>query len=370
MLTVSQGSAPMLLASRRVPSPDSGLTSGASDTPVLPRLFPGSGYAHMATQPPGPSAPAPTPDAEIDGLAQTLGRDKERIFRFVRDEIRYEAYEGILRGALGTLWSRAGNAADKSVLLAALLRAAGEDVTFVSGTLDDSEAHALLDSMFPAPYRIVGCLPDGTPTANPHNDATLMAAARRHVWIEASGAPFDASVPWAEPGLSFASPARRVPGPPAEWYHTLRVSVTAEIKDNFRADATVSTVLDRTFRTADISGRPLTIGHVVSRDVTAGKYVNVKKVANEVKSERDSMSIDSSERHEKIGRQGVVMHLVCRISHPRDVVSKKANSKLDATFCRKEDPTLTIGKNRPLGFLFLCIHVKRNRRFECSRTHF
>ena len=299
MLTVSQGSAPMLLASRRVPSPDSGLTSGASDTPVLPRLFPGSGYAHMATQPPGPSAPAPTPDAEIDGLAQTLGRDKERIFRFVRDEIRYEAYEGILRGALGTLWSRAGNAADKSVLLAALLRAAGEDVTFVSGTLDDSEAHALLDSMFPAPYRIVGCLPDGTPTANPHNDATLMAEARRHVWIEASGAPFDASVPWAEPGLSFASPERRVPGPPAEWYHTLRVSVTAEIKDNFRADATVSTVLDRTFRTADIAGRPLTIGHVVSRDVTAGSasYVYTPYVmtgANDASIEDDDTHLGTS----------------------------------------------------------------------------
>ncbi len=217
----------------------------------------------------------------------------------MRDEIRYEAYEGVLRGALGTLWSRAGNAADKSVLLAALLRAAGEQVTFVSGTLEDAEAHALLDSMFPAPYRIVGCLPDGAPTANPHNDAKLMAAARRHVWIEASGAPFDASVPRAEPGLAFASPERRNPGPPDEWYHTLHVSLTAEIKDNFRADPSVSTVLDRTFRTADIAGRPLTIGHVVSRDVTAGSasYVYAPYVmtgANDASIEDDAVHLGTS----------------------------------------------------------------------------
>lgn len=72
--------------------------------PVVPK--PG------ATQAYGPTVA--TKAAELD-------YDVDKIFRFVADDVRYEPYAGALRGADGTLWGLAGNATDKSLLLAALL---------------------------------------------------------------------------------------------------------------------------------------------------------------------------------------------------------------------------------------------------------
>jgi hypothetical protein len=77
-------------------------------------------------------------------LAAELSYDVESIFRFVSDEIRYEPYAGILRGARGTLRARAGNSADQALLLAELLRASLATVRFVSGPLDPAHADALL----------------------------------------------------------------------------------------------------------------------------------------------------------------------------------------------------------------------------------
>ena len=88
------------------------------------------------------TAAAPARDM-IEDAAAAPDYDPERIFRYVADEVVYEPYAGVLRGALGTLESRAGNAADKSLLLAALLTAAQVPTRFVIGTLDDATADAL-----------------------------------------------------------------------------------------------------------------------------------------------------------------------------------------------------------------------------------
>jgi hypothetical protein len=53
--------------------------------------------------------------------ARRLDFDAERIAAFVRANVAEEAYDGALRGALGTLWSGAGNNTDRALLLAALL---------------------------------------------------------------------------------------------------------------------------------------------------------------------------------------------------------------------------------------------------------
>jgi transglutaminase-like putative cysteine protease len=85
---------------------------------------------------------------EIDALADRLGSDPAAMFHFVRDEIRYEPYTGVLRGALGTLLCRAGNSLDRSLLLAALLQKAGFKTQIASGQLNAQQAQILVSRLF------------------------------------------------------------------------------------------------------------------------------------------------------------------------------------------------------------------------------
>jgi transglutaminase-like putative cysteine protease len=89
-------------------------------------------------QPSGPTDPI------IAAKALELEYDVERIFSFVRDEVDYDPYAGVLRGARGTLWGLAGNAADQTLLLAALLETALVQTRFVVGELSEQAAAQLL----------------------------------------------------------------------------------------------------------------------------------------------------------------------------------------------------------------------------------
>lgn len=82
----------------------------------------------------------------IASRAAELGYDRERIVRFVTDEIRYEPYAGALRGASATMWGLAGNSVDQAILLSALLSASQITWRFAAGPLDDRAATALLDA--------------------------------------------------------------------------------------------------------------------------------------------------------------------------------------------------------------------------------
>jgi len=85
-----------------------------------------------------------TPDpSDVWAQAGRLGHDAERIVAFVRDEVAFEPYEGLLRGASGALLARAGNALDQALLLRALLAAGGVDARLVARDLDAGEAAAL-----------------------------------------------------------------------------------------------------------------------------------------------------------------------------------------------------------------------------------
>ena len=72
---------------------------------------------------------------DLEALLEKLEYDDEAIIRFVDEQIAYQPYQGLLRGALGTLMSRAGNSLDQSVLLATLLRDAGFDARITQGRL-------------------------------------------------------------------------------------------------------------------------------------------------------------------------------------------------------------------------------------------
>jgi len=96
--------------------------------------------------PPVPELAAPAGET-IEELAARLRYDQDAIVAFVRNEIRYEAYAGVLRGAKGTLWARAGNAADQAVLLSELLTAAQVTHRFAIGPLDADTESALMDAL-------------------------------------------------------------------------------------------------------------------------------------------------------------------------------------------------------------------------------
>lgn len=84
---------------------------------------------------------------DTEALLESLDYDPEAIIDFVRDEIRFEPYEGLLRGVQGTLMSRAGNTLDQSLLLAFLLGEAGADARLAHGTLDPEQALLLVRSL-------------------------------------------------------------------------------------------------------------------------------------------------------------------------------------------------------------------------------
>ncbi|MBN1355806.1 hypothetical protein JXA40_05990 [bacterium] len=83
-------------------------------------------------------------------LAVQFDRDPEKLFRFVRDEIGYQVYRGILRGPSGTLSETAGNSLDQCVLLAELLKNCEPPVEsrYVRGELDPETTKELIAFMF------------------------------------------------------------------------------------------------------------------------------------------------------------------------------------------------------------------------------
>jgi hypothetical protein len=85
---------------------------------------------------------------DTDALIDQLDYDSEAIIDFVREELRFEQYRGLLRGPTGTLMSAGGNALDQSVLLAKLLNDAGFEARIASGTLDSAQATLLFREAF------------------------------------------------------------------------------------------------------------------------------------------------------------------------------------------------------------------------------
>lgn len=81
---------------------------------------------------------------EIKKLAEKLSYSPVKIYQYVSTEIQFEPYFGSLKGAMGTLYSKAGNATDQASLLIALLRASNIPARYVRGTIQfDNDPRAL-----------------------------------------------------------------------------------------------------------------------------------------------------------------------------------------------------------------------------------
>jgi hypothetical protein len=94
---------------------------------------------------PLPRAPQPedlaeTPETKttpaIHDLAISLGNDPVRIYEWIHNNIVFEPYYGIRKGANQTLVEKSGSAADQSALLISLLRGAGVHARFVQGVAE------------------------------------------------------------------------------------------------------------------------------------------------------------------------------------------------------------------------------------------
>ena len=116
--------------------------------------------------------PAAASDPVIVAQATFLQNDPNQIFAFVRDQIRFDVYAGSVRGARGTLWSRAGNTLDKASLLVALLGAAGQTAQYQHGTLTNPAVHP--SDVRPS-SQLIGCIPTDVPMDDPGNQRDLQA---------------------------------------------------------------------------------------------------------------------------------------------------------------------------------------------------
>lgn len=249
-------------------------------------------------------------DAAPDVAAQaaSLGRDAAKVFAFVRGGIRYQVYDGVLRGAAGALSGRAANSWDTALLVAELLRKGGFEVRFARGTLSEAAASALVNRMFdqaiqPArqPRSADGLQPPAAAagvadamrqrietnwttntaevmaalkkaaialgTAPPVSDATLLAEARDHVWVEyKDGLQWIPLNPVAATKIGDAATQARetLDAVPGSKQHLVTFTLNVEQ----RAGGTIETKPALTLRApaSDLHGQPILLAHQV--DVT------------------------------------------------------------------------------------------------------
>lgn len=232
---------------------------------------------------------AATPDADKDDpyivqKAADLNHDPAQIFAFMQNEIGYESYKGSLRGARGTLWSKAGNALDQASLMIALLRASGIPARYVKGTLSDANAKTVILSMFPNPLRVFGCLDPGVEVADPADDTQLLSETKEHYWVQfgAGNTNVDPTFPGATMGQTFATAQGAFTEVPDALRHKVTIHLNRELTlpgasllTGGAAGGDLATVLDQTFNTVELVGRSLSLGHFVNSGSLGAIFTSV-----------------------------------------------------------------------------------------------
>lgn len=235
---------------------------------------------------------------QAENFAVGLGKDPTRIFEYVRDQIAYEPYVGVLRGPRGTLLAMAGNAADRAALLGELLKSSGFQVRYAHGTLPNALAQRLVDSVWaerrwveaaasassaPNPelkslgdklvssiQRDYDLLRDMLKTAglpkraeSPVTMQSLLSEARDHYWIEwlhdGTWTALDPSFATAVPGQTFATATETFAALPGSIHH--RIEIKVRVEEYTGEQPSSREVLRYTARAADLSGEDLILVH-------------------------------------------------------------------------------------------------------------
>jgi hypothetical protein len=243
---------------------------------------------------------------DLVALAGSLGPGVEPAFSFVRDSIRYEPYPGILRGSWSTFLTRAGNAADRSLLLGTLLAFKGVTVRYVTGRLESVPAVRLFEHAFDAPAAGAGrplaatvprsspAVPDliervfararrdysvvraalGTrlPPASTPSRQDILKEIEQHVWVQASidggWVDLDSSFPDATAGKSYAAVSRTFNAPPQEWCQ--RVTIRVKVERLEGAGLREETALSSTYNALELLDRDVFLLHVPSAGAGGG----------------------------------------------------------------------------------------------------
>ena len=130
--------------------------------------------------------------SRIRELARGLDWNWQKCYRFVRDQVRFEPYFGILKGAERTLLDREGNDADQALLLLALLRESGYAATVKYVPSDSASGFCvpLQGCDGRSPYNAVswmGLAETGDPNLDYQNVFYKLSAAKRPVGAVSDG---------------------------------------------------------------------------------------------------------------------------------------------------------------------------------------
>lgn len=86
---------------------------------------------------------APAPES-LEAIVAEVGEDPVALTAWVRERVRWEPYEGLMRGAEGAARARAGNALDQALLLRALFARVGVEAEIETKALPAAAGKALL----------------------------------------------------------------------------------------------------------------------------------------------------------------------------------------------------------------------------------
>ena len=234
---------------------------------------------------------------EVVARAARLGAGIDEAFTLVRDSVRYEAYQGVLRGASGAYLTRAANAADRSLLLASLLGAKNIRTRLVTGRLGQAEAARLFDRIFDPPAAgtgrtsatVEGAAAGDTPfmqrvSARARYDYGILRNAigaqlphatvparddvigeiQRHVWVQAEvngrWVDLDTAFRDAEVGRSYCPAEQTLEALPEEAYQHVTLRVSEERLSDGALERTK--VAEKTYRVVDLLEVPVFVIHL------------------------------------------------------------------------------------------------------------
>ena len=211
-------------------------------------------------------------DWDISALAAALGDDADGTFEFVRDDIGYDPYGGVLRGAQGTLAARSGSAWDRALLLQAILVAQGHETRIASAALDASIVPQLRERASQTPDRgfadpeveaVIGLDLDGLSARARRDHARLESAlaglslgsvdrqdgvgsaAARHAWVQRADADgawidLDPTLLDSAPGDTLAVAADTGAAPGDDDLHRIDIRLIVEsLADGMLEESTV-----------------------------------------------------------------------------------------------------------------------------------